>query len=50
MKSGNDLMRSTKSRGMSEMVEAVRGDGRIGRVGFVSTLKDRKTDDTESRA
>jgi hypothetical protein len=35
---GKDLMRSTKSSGISLMVEAVRGDGLIGRVGFDSTL------------
>ncbi len=34
-------MRSTRSRGMSGIVEAVRGEGRTGRVGFVSILKDR---------
>jgi hypothetical protein len=39
-KRGKDLMRSTRSSGMSGMVEAVRGDGRTGRDGFVSTLKD----------
>ena len=41
MKRGNDRIRSTRSRGMSGMVEAVKGEGRIGRVGLVSTLKDR---------
>jgi len=50
MKSGNDLMRSTTSRGMSGMVEAVSGEGRTGRVGFVSTLKERRTDETDSTA
>ena len=33
-------MRSTRSSGMSGIVEAVRGDGRTGRVGFVSILND----------
>lgn len=40
-------MRSTRSRGMSLMVEAVSGEGRMGRVGLVSTLKDRMSE-TES--
>ena len=40
-KSGKDLIRSTRSSGMSLMVDAVSGDGLMGRVGFVSTLKDR---------
>jgi hypothetical protein len=39
--SGKDLMRSTRSSGMSGMVEAVRGEGRTGRVGVASTLKER---------
>jgi hypothetical protein len=34
-------MRSTRSNGMSLIVEAVRGEGLMGRVGFVSTLNDR---------
>lgn len=33
-------MRSTRSSGISGIVEAVRGEGRTGRVGFVSILKD----------
>lgn len=33
-------MRSTKSSGMSGKVDAVSGEGRIGRAGFVSILKD----------
>lgn len=33
-------MRSTRSSGISGIVDAVRGDGRTGRVGFVSILKD----------
>jgi hypothetical protein len=33
-------MRSTRSKGISGMVEAVRGEGRIGRAGLVSILKD----------
>ncbi len=33
-------MRSTRSSGISGIVEAVRGDGRTGRVGFVSILND----------
>lgn len=37
--SGNDRIRSTRSSGISGMVEAVRGDGRTGRAGFVSMLK-----------
>jgi hypothetical protein len=40
-KSGNDRMRSTRSSGISGIVDAVRGEGRTGRVGFVSMLKDR---------
>ncbi|KAK3689529.1 hypothetical protein B0T22DRAFT_536426 [Podospora appendiculata] len=36
---GNGRMRSTRSSGMSGMFEAVRGDGRMGRVGFVSTRR-----------
>lgn len=39
-KSGNDRMRSTRSSGMSGIVDAVRGEGRTGRVGFVSMLND----------
>lgn len=34
-------MRSTRSSGMSRISDAVSGEGRTGRVGFVSTLKDR---------
>jgi hypothetical protein len=34
-------MRSTKSSGISRISDAVSGEGRTGRVGFVSTLKDR---------
>lgn len=37
-------MRSTKSSGISGIIDAVRGDGRTGRVGFVSMLKDRIKD------
>ena len=37
-------MRSTKSSGISGIVDAVRGEGRTGRVGFVSMLKDRMRD------
>jgi hypothetical protein len=33
---GKDRMRSKWSRGIPEICEAVRGDGRIGREGFVS--------------
>ncbi|EHL02167.1 hypothetical protein M7I_1761 [Glarea lozoyensis 74030] len=43
-KSGKDRMRSTRSSGMSGMVDAVRGDGRTGREGLVSTLNDRIKD------
>ena len=43
-KRGNDLIRSYMSKGIPCMVEAVRGDGRIGLVGFVSELKDLKVD------
>lgn len=39
--SGNVRTRSTKSRGISLIVEAVSGEGRMGREGFVSTLKER---------
>jgi len=39
-KRGKDRMRSTRSSGISGMVDAVRGDGRTGRVGFVSMLND----------
>jgi hypothetical protein len=48
MKRGKDRMRSTRSRGISGMVEAVKGEGRMGRVGFVSTLKDLIREETES--
>ena len=34
-------MRSTRSSGISGIVDAVRGEGRTGRVGLVSILKDR---------
>lgn len=34
-------MRSTKSSGISGIVEAVKGEGRTGLVGFVSRLKER---------
>lgn len=33
---------------MSGIVLAANGDGRIGRAGLVSTLKDRISDDTDS--
>jgi hypothetical protein len=33
-------MRSTKSSGISGIVDAVRGEGRTGRAGLVSMLKD----------
>jgi hypothetical protein len=39
-KSGNDRMRSTRSSGISGIVDAVKGEGRTGRVGFVSRLND----------
>jgi hypothetical protein len=39
-KSGKDRMRSTRSNGMSGMVDAVRGEGLTGRAGLVSMLKD----------
>ena len=41
-KSGKDRMRSTRSNGMSGIVEAVRGEGLTGRAGLVSMLKDRR--------
>jgi hypothetical protein len=44
MNSGKDLIRSTKSCGMSRIIDAVRGEGRIGRVGLFSLLKDRISD------
>lgn len=44
MKSGNDRIRSTRSSGMSGILEAVKGDGRTGLVGFVSMLKERISD------
>lgn len=37
---GKDRMRSTRSSGISGNVDAVRGEGRTGRVGFVSRLND----------
>lgn len=37
-------MRSTRSSGISGIVDAVRGEGRTGRVGLVSILKDRIND------
>lgn len=37
-------MRSTKSSGISGIVDAVRGEGRTGRAGFVSMLKERIKD------
>lgn len=43
-KRGNDLIRSTRSSGISGIVEAVSGEGRTGRVGFVSMLKERMRD------
>ena len=33
-------MRSTRSSGISGIVDAVKGEGRTGRAGFVSMLKD----------
>ena len=39
-KRGKDRMRSTRSSGISGMVDAVKGDGRTGLVGFVSLLND----------
>lgn len=39
-KRGNERIRSSRSSGISGIVDAVRGDGRTGRVGFVSMLKD----------
>jgi len=33
-------MRSTRSSGISGIVDAVRGEGRTGRAGFVSMLND----------
>lgn len=52
MKRGNDLIRSTKSNGISRIRDAVSGEGRTGRVGFVSTLKDRikETESDEAAA
>jgi hypothetical protein len=47
MKRGKDLIRSRRSNGMSGIVEAVNGEGRMGLVGLVSTLKDLMRD-TES--
>lgn len=44
---GKVRMRSSMSRGMSGIVEAVNGEGRTGRVGFDSTLND-LIKDTES--
>lgn len=37
-------MRSTRSRGISGIVDAVNGDGRTGREGLLSTLNDRMSD------
>lgn len=39
-KRGNDRMRSTRSSGISGMVDAVNGDGRTGLAGLVSILND----------
>ena len=47
MNKGKERIRSTKSRGMSRIVDAVRGDGRTGRVGLDSASKERMSD-TES--
>ena len=43
-KRGNARMRSYMSSGMPWIVDAVRGDGRIGLDGFVSELKDLTND------
>jgi hypothetical protein len=40
-KSGKVRMRSNSSSGMSRTADAVSGDGRIGRLGLVSTSKAR---------
>jgi len=42
-------MRSSISSGMSGIGEAVSGEGRIGRVGLVSTLNDLMRDDADPR-
>lgn len=41
---GNVRILSTRSSGISRIVEAVRGEGRTGRAGLLSTLKDRITE------
>jgi hypothetical protein len=43
-KRGKERIRSRRSNGISGMVDAVRGDGRTGRVGLVSRLKERIRD------
>ena len=43
-KSGKVRIRSTRSSGMSGIVDAVSGEGRTGLAGLVSTLKDRIRD------
>lgn len=48
MNNGKDRIRSTKSKGISGMVLAARGDGRIGLAGLVSTLNDRINDEADS--